>query len=138
MPWGITKSKVQDYVAALQARVLEQQYRRETEARRKAAADRAERLLLEYLTPEQRKTYRHYGWFVVRSQSGRRYMIWAKNALYYNVGELNDNGQAVLHFCAHASENVPMGDHLLVQKLMLEHHEAEFRRVANWGRGFGL
>ena len=33
--------------------------------------------------------------------------------------------------CRRAAIDVPMGDHLLTQKLMLEHHETEFRRVAN-------
>ena len=128
----LIKTKVKDYVATLQARqVLEPLYRRDAEARRKTAPDRAEKLLLEYLAPAQRETYWRYGWFVVLGQSGRRYSIWKKDAPYCNVCELGDFGQVVSRLCAQAAINVPMGDHLLTQKLMLEHHEAEFRRVAN-------
>lgn len=135
MVWRTTMTRVADYVTALKVQMLVLQYQHEADARRKAAAERAERLLLAHLTPEQRETYSHNGWFVVRGQSGRRYSIWTKDALFYNVSELDDCGQAVLHLCAHAAVNVPMGDHLLTQKLMLEHHEAEFRRIANMARG---
>ncbi len=126
------KTRVKDYVATLQAiQALERQYRRDAGAIRKATRDRAEKLLLDYLTPEQRETYRRKGWFIVHGRSGRRYSIWKKDALYCNVCELGNCGEVVSRLCAHAAINVPMGDHLLTQKLMLEHHEAEFRRVAN-------
>ena len=134
MFWRIVKITVRDYVAAILGRQVlqpELQYRREFDARRKAAADRAELLLLGYLTREQRNTYRYCRWFIVRGQSGRRYSISAKDALYYNVTELDSYGQIVSRLCAHAAANIPMSDHLLTQKLMLEHHEAEFWRVAN-------
>jgi len=132
MLWRFIKTRVQDLVAALRARQApEQRYRRNAEVNRKAAHDRAEKLLLDYLTPEQRETYRRYGWFVVRGQSGNHYSIWKNNGLYCNICELGEYGQIVSRLCAHAAINVPMGDHLLTQKLMLEHHEAEFQRVAN-------
>ncbi len=132
MLWHLIKTKVRDYMAALRAaRTPEQRYLRQADARRKSAPSRAERLLLEYLAPEQRESYARYGWFVVRGASGRRYSVWKKDALYCNVCELGTYGQTVSRLCAHAAINVPMGDHLLTQKLMLEHHEAEFRRVAS-------
>ena len=134
MLWRAIKARVKDYVATLRTRrALERLYRREAKTirQRQAAPDRAEKLLLDYLTPAQRETYWRYGWFVVRGHSGCRYSIWTKDPLYCNVCELGDYGQVVSRMCAHAAINVPMGDHLLTQKLMLEHHEAEFRRVAN-------
>ncbi|MBI2319066.1 MAG: hypothetical protein HYU75_19240 [Betaproteobacteria bacterium] len=132
MLWRFIKSKLQNCLAALPARRgLERPYRRELGARGKAAPDRAEQLLLEYLTPEQRGTYWRYGRFIVRGQSGRRYSVWARDPLYCNVCELGDHGQILWRLCAHAAIDVPVGDHLLTQKLMLEHHEAEFRRIAN-------
>lgn len=132
MLWRIIKTKVRDYAAALRTRqLLEEQDRREAEARRKSAPNRAEQLLLDYLTRAQRETYLQYGWFVVRGRSGKRYSIRTKDALYCNVCELDNYGQIVSRLCAHAALNIPMGDQLLTQKLMLEHHEAEFRRIAN-------
>ena len=132
MLWRFIKTKVQHFAETLRARqALEQQCRREAGARLQAAPDRAEKLLLDYLTPEQRETYRRYGWFVVCGQSGRRYSIWRKDGLYCNVCELGNYGQTISRLCAHAAINVPMGDHLLTQKLMLEHYEAEFRQIAN-------
>ncbi len=131
MLWRDIKSKVRDFMAALRAaRAPEQRYWRQADARRRSAPDRAEKLLREYLAPEQRETYARYGWFVVRGQSGRRYSIWKKDALYCNVCELGNYGQTVARLCAHAAINVPMADHLLTQKLMIEHHEVEFRRIA--------
>ncbi len=132
--WRAIKSKVQDYVATLLARkVLERDGRRQVKARRKVAPQRAEQLLLEHLTIEQRHTYWRYGWFIVRGQSGTRYSIWTKDPLYSNVCELDESGQIVSQLCAHAAVNLPRCDQLLTQKLMLEHHEAEFRRIANQG-----
>ncbi len=128
--WRSIKTKARDCVAALRAALATRQSARQTEARRKSAPDRAEKLLIGYLSAEQRATYTRYGWFVVRGESGRRYSIWKKDALYCNVCELGNYGQTVARLCAHPAIKVPMGDHLLTQKLMLEHHEAEFRRVA--------
>ncbi len=119
------KTMVQSYAAALQERrALVQRSRRETEAS-------AEKLLLGYLTPEQRETYCRQGRFVVRGQSGQRYSIAASDPWFCNVCELDDYGWIVSRLCAHTAGDVPMADHLLTQKLMLEHHEAEFRRIAN-------
>jgi len=134
MSWRTITSRVHEYVTALLARSrIERQGRRELNARRRAAPQRAEQLLLDHLTFEQRQTYWRYGWFIVRGQSGTRYSIWTKDPLYSNVCELDESGQIVSQLCAHAAVNLPRCDQLLTQKLMLEHHEAEFRRIANQG-----
>ena len=39
------------------------------------ARRRAKRLLLEFLTPEQRRDYCRCGWFIVDSQLGHRYQV---------------------------------------------------------------
>lgn len=126
------KTMVRRYAAALQERqALAQRLRRETGGRPEAARDRGEKLLRGYLTPEQRETYCRQGRFVVRGQSGRRYSIEASDPRFCNVSELDADGQIISRLCAQAAVNIPIADHLLTQKLMLEHHEAEFRRIAN-------
>lgn len=98
---------------------------------RHSAEDRAERLLIAYMTPAQRKSYACSNSFIVQGPSGRRYSITAENGLLFNIHELAEDGQVRLLWCAHAELDMPLGDHLLTQKLMLEHHEQEFRRIAN-------
>lgn len=89
---------------------------------------RAKELLLSQLTEEQRKSLLLYGWFTVKSKrSGREYMIEAKS-IVANVTRLDDRAR----LCAHLENSLPRHDHILAQKLMLEHDEDTFLRIANW------
>lgn len=115
----------------------EERYRREQaerEARAKAARERAEGLLLEHLSERQRDEYKRGKSFTVAARrSGRRYRIMCAGGIVANVHELDAHGKTSRRLCAHVSHSfgVPSPDHFLAQKLMLEHHEDEFRRVAN-------
>jgi len=96
---------------------------------REAARERARTLLLRHLTEEQRAMLAGHGWFVVEGRSGTRYRIRASSAAG-NVDVLHN--EHVLHrLCAHCDLSIPLHDHLLAQKLMLESDESEFLRIAN-------
>lgn len=98
-------------------------------AERKVAAELAEELLKEHLDDDQRQEFERSRIFHVIGQTGKRYRV--KCARSGNVEELDDKGQAVNRFCIHPVELVPDQDTLLAQKLLLQHDEAEFRRIAN-------
>jgi hypothetical protein len=98
---------------------------RDYAAVRKAAAERAERLLEACLTSGQREQLQKNGWFVVYSKSGRAYQI--RRGRARNVVEVNTRRT----YCCHPVDNVPDADTMLAQKLMIESQEDEFLRTAN-------
>mgnify|MGYP001574847693 CR=1 FL=1 len=92
----------------------------------KAATARAERLLIEHLSPAQRAAYEKDRFFeVVAAKS--RYRIYRDGA----VRRLGEDGREVASYCIHPDEAIPAGDLALAKKLLLEHDEAAFRRIAN-------
>jgi hypothetical protein len=109
---------------------------REQEAQRRTAAiDRARELLLENLTPEQRRTVGQNNWFVVEGgRSKTKYRINTGCGYSGNI-EVLDQSDSVRHrLCCHVNTGrvaVPLGDHLLAQKIMLELAEDDFLRMAN-------
>jgi len=104
--------------------------RQAEDERRNAALDRAQQLLLEHLTPEQRDTVRTLKWFIVMGGRTRtKYRIHTDRSYSANIHVLD--GEAVKHrLCGHIRDGVPLPDHLLAQKLMLEHDEDEFLKLA--------
>lgn len=113
-------------------RRVDQQY-----AERDAARQRANDLLLQHLTPEQRETFVANGWFVVEGgKTKTRYRIRAVESMVANVDVLDNDlfrTDKVLHrLCGHVpTHKVPLGDQLLAQKMMLEFAENDFLRIAN-------
>lgn len=100
----------------------------EKEAREKAEADaRANELLETHLTEEQRRQLKELDAFIVDLKS-KQYRI--RRGWTGNVEEIKD-GMIVARLCIHPRDQVPYGDHMLAQKLMLETNEAEFLRIAN-------
>jgi hypothetical protein len=98
----------------------------------KEARDRAQALLLEHLSPAQRETFDKNKWFVVEGgKSGKKYRIEANDDLVANIAVMD--GTMIRHrLCGHCDiRRVPLADHLLAQKIMLESEEDEFLRVAN-------
>jgi hypothetical protein len=96
------------------------------------ARRRAERLLLSHLTGEQRASFKKNKWFIVEGgQSKRRYRIRDRGNLVANIDVLD--GDAVAHrLCGHCrAGDLPLADHLLAQKMMLEMAEDEFLKIAN-------
>lgn len=97
-----------------------------------AAKHRARELLLQHLTAEQRHTFEKNGWFVVEgSKSKRKYKITANDNCAANIYVLD--GEKVKHrICGHCKlDQVPLADHLLAQKVMLECDEDSFLKIAN-------
>jgi len=100
--------------------------------RRQEARERAQQILRAHLTDEQRDTMERLGWFVVEGErSKQRYRIRALPTLVANVDVMD--GELVRHrLCAHCDvRELPLHDHLLAQKLMLECSEDDFLRIAN-------
>jgi hypothetical protein len=97
------------------------------EPRNLTAFDRARELLLSHLTEEQRATFIENRWFVVvGGRSRMRYRI-ETGHLVANVRRLDDGAR----LCAHCDHSLPMDDHLIAQKLMLEYDEDAFLAIAN-------
>jgi hypothetical protein len=115
----------QDIERALEAGCQEVLARK---AAKKKAEKKAEKLLLESLNKEQKKHWKERQEFVVLSQSGRKFRIVAGRTK--NVHEIDEHGNRLTDFCIVAND-VPVPDQLLAQKLLLEHAEAEFLRLAN-------
>lgn len=134
---AVRQSRHRAWIIQEQARLLaagaEQRERRlVVERAAKAAGERAHGLLLAHLTPEQRRTFEANKWFVVEGgRSKQRYRIRA-GTVVANIDVLD--GEHVAHkLCGHINHGagVPIGDHLLAQKVMLELAEDDFLRLAN-------
>lgn len=91
-----------------------------------AGHDRSMKLLKRYLTPYQRKSLKKRGYFIVTAQSGTRYRLC--NHAHANTYRLR--GNSPIHRYCISLVNVPVGDSLLAQKLMLETNEKKFLRIA--------
>jgi hypothetical protein len=129
---------------AAERRVREEAARqREDEARaaRHAALERANELLLEHLTPQQRDSFHKNGWFIVEGgKSKTKYRIHKRSAagnidvLERNLlSMMTDDGRVAHRLCCHVpyERGLPIGDHLLAQKMMLQYSEDDFLRIAN-------
>lgn len=104
------------------------------------ARRRAEHLLLEFLTPEQRTDYCRSGWFIVESQLGHRYQV--GRAYRFNVTpistrrlECDGRGawQPVMAYClvpAAGQRTMPDADSMLATALWLTCDEQRFLQTA--------
>ncbi|HEX8133135.1 MAG TPA: hypothetical protein VF880_06870 [Actinomycetes bacterium] len=96
---------------------------RDVLARRRQARQRAEALLLAWLSPEQRAQYRASGRFEVTTAAGHRYRVCPGG-----VVRLDPRGWA---YCIEATTPVPLADELLAFKLLLETDEPRFLATAH-------
>ena len=91
---------------------------------------RSVRLLLKWLSPDQREQFDDSGFFdVVGCDSGRRYRIYDGIALP-NVYEIDDVGRRVVGLCFMPAGHLPRGDVILAQKISLETDEPHTLKVA--------
>lgn len=110
--------------------------------RARVAQRRAEQLLLENLTEQQRESWKHNRFFSVDSADGRRtYRI--RSGITGNVLVIRDadvpwhkprRPDGVLRaYCCHLTPNAqcPVEDNVLAQKLWLEAREEDFLAMAN-------
>jgi hypothetical protein len=91
------------------------------------ASKRAEKLLRNHLTAEQREDLDKKGYFQIIVDK-RHFRI--KRGTSHNVVEVNKNGRKIRTFCAHP-DGVPESDVMLSQKLALEIQPSAFFSVAN-------
>ena len=96
---------------------------RDVLARRRQARQRAEELLLAWLSPEQRAQYRTAGRFGVTTAAGHRYRVCPGG-----VVRLDPRGWA---YCIEATTPVPVADELLAFTLLLETDEPRFLATAH-------
>jgi hypothetical protein len=105
--------------------------RQETPRVDQAAQARALELLMMHLDEHQRKTFERQGLFVVRGgDTGQKYQLHG-STMTGNIHVLGPRDRVTHRLCAHCSHDIPMGDQLLAQKLMLEYDEGYFLGIAN-------
>lgn len=131
-----------EYIIAIEterARILFEQERHQEYERResirieeqKVAVEKAQQILLDHLTPNQKEAVEKNGWFVIEGgMSKKKYKIKTRTVAG-NVEEIDDKGIVIAKYCCHISHNFPSPDHHLAQKLMLEWDESEFLKIAN-------
>jgi hypothetical protein len=96
----------------------------------KAAKQRAEKFLVEHLTSEQAKQYTEQKKFRIRSHSGKLYELDCTKKMH-NIHMVDDAGKRLMEFCIYQTGQCPLPDNHLAQKLLLEHDEQKFLKVAN-------
>ena len=107
------------------------------------ATERSIELLRSCLSNEQREQFDNSRHFIVHgNETGARYRI-GYGDVAYNVHELDDEDKLVMRLCFVPEGNLPAGDVMLTQKLMLENDELKAREIANklspdqtWWGGF--
>jgi hypothetical protein len=91
---------------------------------------RAAALLREHLDAEQAKQFAKDRSFTVITKDGRRrYRV--REGFQRNIDQVDPSGKRLRTLCAHCIEDLPVHDQMLAQKLMLEHREEEFLKMAN-------
>jgi hypothetical protein len=118
--WAVTAAVV---VVLTRLLIGQIQQGREALARRRQARQRAEELLLAWLSPEQRLQYRASGRFEVTTAAGHRYRVCPGGMV-----RLDPRGWA---YCIEATTSVPVADELLAFKLLLETDEPLFLATAH-------
>jgi hypothetical protein len=108
----------------------EQKRRDEVAAEAKRIAnEKAEALLKEILTPEERDEWTKQRTITVQAASGVKYKLLP--ATHGNVRVLGRDGLPDATLCVFTTGNVPLADHLVTQVLMLRHDEKELLAKAN-------
>jgi len=107
-----------------------QQQIRENEEKKRIAEEKAEALLMLYLTDEQKKSYKEHGHFETQVND-RRYRL--RKGSHGNVRELDKTGKEVASLCVNV-QGVPYSDNVLAQFLALHTDEDYLRRTANHTR----
>lgn len=133
-PNAITPERAAEIAADQRQRAIEAEAKA-VQARKDAeeAEARAEELLKASLTEPQRQEYAKDKSFTIISKDGNRtYRV--KKGWSHNVERIDAEGKKIHTLCAHPQQPVPLADNQLAQKLMLEHDEDTFLKMANVGR----
>lgn len=100
----------------------------DTESRAEAE-ERAKRLLLSCLTPEQRAMFEKHAGFRVVSNLGNVFEL--RSERIHNVRRLDAECRPIEEWCVTPNGRIPVHDVLLAQKVMLETDELGLRARAN-------
>lgn len=133
----IQRARSGDVNVAVREMQRQNELERQQREARFAAADRKRRnalersmlLLREACNDDQIQQLEDEGAVVVTGKSGTRYKVTNRGSVA-NVHVLNERGHTQHRLCAHPL-GVPQGDIMLAQKLMIEHNEDAFVRLAN-------
>jgi hypothetical protein len=127
----VYKEPTPEQKAAQEAAAEERRRRQaEKEERDRLAAQKADELLESLLTEEAIRVYRKHRYIEAWSKSGRRFKI--KHGRAHNIIELDKAGKEVRKFCVHVTpHDIPNTDNMLAQKLLIEHQEDVFHKLAN-------
>lgn len=94
------------------------------------ARARARDLLIEHLTPAQKETFEKNGWFIVEGgKTKTKYRI--RCGGYTGNIDVYGSGGITHRLCVHCAHDIPLHDHLLAQKIMLEFDEDTIVKKAN-------
>lgn len=123
----LSSREIRDLIRRLGPVVVPRQAPSKKERQCKLQADRRAQLLLhQMLTREQRWHLRAHASFPVRGQDGKTYLVREGKTV-----QLLENGQPVMNYCIHPREQLPTADVMLIQKLLLERDIAHFLANAN-------
>lgn len=133
---GFRLPTLEEAIAANRAREerLDQLLARTRAAQAEAAKARAQLLLRENLTDQQKAELADKRFFTltkIDSATGERRHYRIHTGRAGNVEQVDENGQRLARYCIHPKISCPDEDTMLAQKLMLETCEPEFLRVAN-------
>jgi hypothetical protein len=131
--WNAAEGESAEQAAARleRERIRAEEQRIVAEARKEAEA-RAEKLLQETLSEEQRKEIERHRYFTVESLSTRRrYRVRTDKGRHGNIEEVDESGRVLNKLCCAPHGNIPHADALVGQALNLRLNEDEFRRAAN-------
>lgn len=145
--WGGWNQQYTETVEAREARIAHEEEMRRRQAivqrehRARIAAEEAERekaeitareLLLAHLSAQQKRDLLEHGWFEVIGSVGRRWRIRTRSGYSGNIDLMPEVGEVRLaSYCAHAYDQLPLHDHYLIQKIVLEADEESFIAIAN-------
>lgn len=121
-----TEEQKQIRLQQAEERRLAEEIRKKAEAE---AKEKAERLLISMLNPVQLQQLKEMDAFIIQLET-RRYRI-RRNQ---RVQELGERDEPIAEYCIIPSpegHGIPNADVMLAKKLMLEHDEASFLRIAN-------
>jgi hypothetical protein len=106
-------------------------YGTRAQVRRDAAEERSWLLFKSKLTQEQLETLAAAHWILVRGSRGGWYRISCVGSRTGNVHRHSgSDGKLIAMYCGGPTGNLPYGDFVLAQKLLLEADEEAFLRVA--------
>ena len=101
-----------------------------------SAYQRSRKLFLDSLTKEQEVSFQSEKRIGVTGSNGGRYIIdCSKGSYMQNISEYEDPDTV---YCITLSSDIPLYDHYLAQKLLIENDESRFLRMANQFKRTGL